>query len=65
MVSVELAATASVIVTPRLQSLAAEGPVLLPGHGIMNQLIARPLEAAGWTRQRNGNSATAYRLRQA
>ncbi|WP_429502380.1 histidine phosphatase family protein [Pseudomonas sp. 2835] len=53
----------------RLQALAAEGPVLLLGHGIMNQLIARQLEAAGWTRQqRNGNSywsATAYRLRQA
>ena len=53
----------------RLQSLADEGPVLLLGHGIMNQLIAKQLEAAGWVRQqRNGNSywsATTYRMRQA
>jgi broad specificity phosphatase PhoE len=36
---------------------AAEGPVLLVGHGIMNRLIARELRHAGWTsanRQRSG-----------
>ncbi len=52
----------------RLQSLADEGPVLLLGHGIMNRMIAKQLEAAGWIRQqRNGNSywsSTAYRMRQ-
>jgi broad specificity phosphatase PhoE len=50
----------------RLQSLASEGPVLLLGHGFMNRMIAKQLEAAGWTRQKsNGNrywSATAYRM---
>ena len=49
----------------RLQSLASEGPVLLLGHGFMNRMIARQLEADGWTRQkRNGSqywSATVYR----
>jgi broad specificity phosphatase PhoE len=48
----------------RLQSLASEGPVLLLGHGFMNRMIARQLEADGWTRQkRNGSqywSATVY-----
>ncbi|MEJ8862240.1 histidine phosphatase family protein [Pseudomonas jessenii] len=52
----------------RLQSLANEGPVLLLGHGIMNRMIAKQLEAAGWiSQQRNGNSywsATAYRMSQ-
>ncbi|MBV6288372.1 histidine phosphatase family protein [Pseudomonas aegrilactucae] len=50
----------------RLQSLADEGPVLLLGHGIMNRMIAKQLEAAGWVRQQgNGSrywSATAYRM---
>ncbi len=32
------------------QSLASEGPVLLLGHGFMNRMIARQLEADGWTR---------------
>lgn len=32
----------------RLIDLAARGPVLLVGHGIMNRLIARELRAAGW-----------------
>lgn len=48
----------------RLQSLAGEGPVLLLGHGVMNRMIARQLEADGWTRQTgNGRhywSATVY-----
>ncbi|MDX7857563.1 MULTISPECIES: hypothetical protein [Aeromonas] len=48
----------------RLQSLASEGPVLLLGHGFMNRMIARQLEADGWTRQTgNGSqywSATVY-----
>ena len=50
----------------RLQTLADEGPVLLLGHGIMNRMIAKHLEAAGWVRQqRSGSrywSATAYRM---
>ncbi|MBK5418646.1 histidine phosphatase family protein [Pseudomonas sp. TH31] len=49
----------------RLQSLTGEGAVLLLGHGIMNRMIAKQLEAAGWTRHKsNGNrywSATSYR----
>ena len=52
----------------RLQSLASEGPVLLLGHGFMNRMIAKQLEAAGWTRQKSsGNrywSAMAYRMNQ-
>ncbi|WP_199770383.1 hypothetical protein [Aeromonas sp. ASNIH3] len=48
----------------RLQSLASEGPVLPLGHGFMNRMIARQLEADGWTRQTgNGSqywSATVY-----
>jgi broad specificity phosphatase PhoE len=51
----------------RLQSLADEGPVLLLGHGIMNRMIAKHLEATGWIRHTsNGNrywSATAYRMK--
>ncbi|WP_339533046.1 histidine phosphatase family protein [Pseudomonas mucidolens] len=40
----------------QLQDLAGAGPVLLLGHGFMNRMIAKQLEAAGWTRQkRNGN----------
>jgi len=52
----------------QLQSLASAGPVLLLGHGFMNRMIAKQLEAAGWTRQkRNGNrywSAMVYRMNQ-
>ncbi len=52
----------------QLQSLANAGPVLLLGHGFMNRMIAKQLEAAGWTRQqRNGNrywSAMVYRMSQ-
>ncbi|MGY4026758.1 histidine phosphatase family protein [Aeromonas rivuli] len=48
----------------RLQSLASEGPVLLLGHGFMNRMIARQLEADGWTRQTGNDSqywsATVY-----
>ncbi|KFN18218.1 phosphoglycerate mutase [Aeromonas bestiarum] len=40
----------------RLQSLASEGPVLLLGHGFMNRMIARQLEADGWTRQTGNGS---------
>ena len=36
---------------------AAEGPVLLVGHGIMNRLIARELRAAGWTAASGHRSA--------
>jgi broad specificity phosphatase PhoE len=32
-----------------LIAAAADGPVLLVGHGIMNRLIARELRSAGWT----------------
>jgi broad specificity phosphatase PhoE len=32
-----------------LVAAAAEGPVLLVGHGIMNRLIARELRRSGWT----------------
>ena len=32
----------------RLIALAAEGPVLLVGHGIMNRLIGKELQALGW-----------------
>ncbi|MEO7580899.1 MAG: hypothetical protein ABIT83_25120, partial [Massilia sp.] len=31
-----------------LAALAADGPVLLLGHGIMNRLIARELTTLGW-----------------
>lgn len=33
----------------RLQDLSSEGRVFLAGHGVMNRLIARHLEADGWT----------------
>ncbi|MEO4016319.1 MULTISPECIES: histidine phosphatase family protein [Pseudomonas] len=52
----------------RLQSLTSEGAVLLLGHGFMNRMIAKQLEAAGWTRKKsNGNrywGATTYRMNQ-
>ncbi|MGA8136965.1 MAG: histidine phosphatase family protein [Pseudomonas gingeri] len=52
----------------QLQSLASAGPVLLLGHGFMNRMIAKQLEAAGWTRQeRNANgywSAMVYQMNQ-
>lgn len=32
----------------QLISMAASGPVLLVGHGIMNRLIGKELQAAGW-----------------
>ncbi|WP_426055596.1 hypothetical protein [Janthinobacterium sp. PSPC2-1] len=32
----------------RLVALAAKGPVLLVGHGIMNRLIGKELQALGW-----------------
>ena len=32
-----------------LIACAADGPVLLLGHGVMNRLIARELRARGWT----------------
>lgn len=41
----------------QLIACAADGPVLLVGHGVMNRLIARELRAAGWIatgRQRSG-----------
>lgn len=40
---------------------AANGPVLLIGHGVMNRLIARELRAAGWlhtSRHRSGYWST-------
>ncbi len=40
-----------------LIGLAAEGPVLLLGHGIMNRLIARELAASGWRAQARPASA--------
>lgn len=33
----------------RLIGLAEDGPVLLLGHGVMNRLIAKALEAKGWS----------------
>lgn len=47
----------------RLIACAADGPVLLVGHGVMNRLIARELRAAGWTPsgpQRSGHWATVH-----
>ena len=53
----------------RLQSLSGEGAVLLLGHGFMNRLIAKQLEAGGWTRHQSSGSrywsATTYRKAQA
>ena len=50
----------------RLQSLSTEGPVLLLGHGFMNRMIAKQLEAAGWTRHASTGtrywSAATYRM---
>lgn len=40
----------------QLQSLADEGTVLLVGHGFMNRMVAKRLEAAGWTRQQSTGS---------
>lgn len=40
----------------KLVALAADGPVLLVGHGIMNRLIGKELQAMGWaarSRQRS------------
>lgn len=55
------------IAAQRLQRLANEGAVLLLGHGIMNRLIAKQLESAGWTCLENTGtrywSATVYRTR--
>ncbi len=64
--SVATAKTRANTAAQRLQALASDGPVLLLGHGVMNRLIARQLEAEGWTRQAlNGGSrywsATVYR----
>jgi hypothetical protein len=45
-----------------LSACAADGPVLLVGHDIMNRLIARELRAAGWSatsRHRSGHWGTA------
>ncbi|MGK5039166.1 histidine phosphatase family protein [Janthinobacterium sp. GB1R12] len=40
----------------RLVALAAQGPVLLVGHGIMNRLIGKELQALGWrARDRQGS----------
>lgn len=33
----------------QLVALAMDGPVLLVGHGIMNRLIGKELQARGWT----------------
>ncbi|RRV10573.1 histidine phosphatase family protein [Pseudomonas sp. v388] len=40
----------------QLQSLADEATVLLVGHGFMNRMIAKQLEAAGSTRQQSTGS---------
>ena len=51
-----------------LASVSGEGPVLLLGHGFMNRMIAKQLEAAGWTRHHSSGSrywsATTYRTGQ-
>lgn len=40
----------------QLVALAMDGPVLLVGHGIMNRLIGKELQALGWTaRTRQGS----------
>lgn len=41
----------------RLVSLAAKGPVLLVGHGIMNRLIAKELISMGWSGPSNPSNA--------
>ncbi|MEG5266471.1 histidine phosphatase family protein [Pseudomonas sp. JDS28PS106] len=50
----------------RLEDLSCEGSVLLLGHGFMNRMIAKQLEAAGWIRHTStGNrywSAATYRM---
>ena len=50
----------------QLQSLTDEGTVLLVGHGFMNRMIARQLEAAGWARHQSSGSrywsAASYRI---
>jgi broad specificity phosphatase PhoE len=52
----------------QLQDLSSAGPVLLLGHGLMNRMIGKQLEANGWTRQiRNGNrywSTVVYQMNQ-
>lgn len=45
------------IAADRLASLAAKGPVLLVGHGIMNRLIARELLSTGWSGPSGPSSA--------
>lgn len=40
----------------RLVSMAADGPVLLVGHGIMNRLIARELVERGWSAPEKHNN---------
>lgn len=40
----------------RLKSIADEGTVLLLGHGVMNRLIAKQLEADGWSREKRSSS---------
>ncbi len=58
--TIRLRATAA---SAQLIACAADGPVLLVGHGIMNRLIARELRAAGWIatgRQRSGYWATTH-----
>lgn len=52
----------------QLQDLSSTGPVLLLGHGFMNRMIGKQLEASGWTPQmRNANrywSAVIYQMHQ-
>ena len=46
--SVAVVGTRAQAATARLVARAADGPVLLVGHGVMNRFIARELTAAGW-----------------
>ena len=39
--------------TRQLACLAAQGPVLFVGHGIMNRLIGKELQASGWIARTN------------
>ncbi|WP_455819644.1 histidine phosphatase family protein [Pseudomonas cerasi] len=46
----------AVVAADRLIALAADGNVLLVGHGIMNKLIARRLRHLGWLGEKHASS---------
>lgn len=64
--SARAATTRAQAAAQQLQSLADNGSVLLLGHGFMNRMIARDLQARGWQRHTNSGSgywsAAVYRI---